>query len=51
MLTLERQTSNSIEHIGDKEVYIVVKQSIFTLTITSPHRIDGELYTVVEIPK
>ena len=43
MLTLERQTSSSIERIGEKEVYIVVKQSIFTLTITSPHRIDGEL--------
>ena len=43
MLSLERQTSSSVEQIGDKEVCIVVKQSIFTLTITSPHRIDGTL--------
>ena len=43
ILTLERQTSSSVETIGDKEVCIVVKQSIFTLTITSQHRIDGEI--------
>ncbi|BFU18972.1 hypothetical protein EHI8A_068060 [Entamoeba histolytica HM-1:IMSS-B] len=43
LLTLERQTSSSTEFINEKEVCVVVKQSIFTLTITSPHRIDGTI--------
>ncbi|ELP94863.1 hypothetical protein EIN_248770 [Entamoeba invadens IP1] len=42
-LTLERQTSSSTETLNDKEICVVVKQSIFTLTITSPHRIDGTI--------
>ena len=42
-LLLERQTSSSTEMVNDQEVCVVVKQSIFTLTITSQHRIDGEI--------
>ncbi|KAL7721793.1 CudA family protein [Entamoeba marina] len=42
-LLLERQTSSSTEKIDNVDVCVVVKQSIFNLTITSPHRIDGEI--------
>ncbi|KAL7712359.1 CudA family protein [Entamoeba marina] len=42
-LVLERQTSSSTETLDNKQIYVVVKQSIFSLTITSPHRIDGDI--------
>ena len=40
--TLEKQTGTILER-GEQESYIVVKQSIFTLTVSSSHRIDGNV--------